>query len=458
MERFAVDVCGINLSEDLALEQRVCIRRPEPFLQQQSFQPQPLPIDDLPPLTPSACSLAVVEIQQLIEKMRDNSSFVLISKPQSTLPQSSPVGRQRHRDIRVFCNFIATQEKRHIVSVRLKDPSCRGVDVVDWTIKNLMCTDERLRTMYSDNPRHYRLFMADDSTGDEEAPIQLDSLCGNFSCFSLSPLPIAQLFLFPVKCALLPALSDDPIMVVEVKDGSKTSRRSISVPLDLAINKLEPYLLERLTNHSAALGTLKVRFGPLHLHPAEIHDFGAGCGGNEVPVGEWTVHSCSRFGVTEICINGRIVEEEINSVPSSVDGALGHLRRMDEEEARAYQQFDVVKINKFGVRQQRIIGVDGERVYNMRPLSEVGKTKNPERLIEDIEVVRDYRERPAYCEIEYNKASKYDTDRIECRNSADCIMLVEKLRMLKRIHGRRLDVKRTDTTLSRFFSRLGFGK
>jgi hypothetical protein len=134
------------------------------------------------------------------------------------------------------------------------------------------------------------------------------------------------------------------------------------------------------------------------------------------------------------------------------------LRRLDEEEAKAYQQFEVVKINKFGTRQQRVLGVDSERVYNMRPTSEMGKTKNPERLLEDIDCVRDFHDRPTYLEIEYSKSSKYDTDRIECRTAYDCAVLVEKLRMLKRIHGRKVDAKQSENTLSRFFSKLGFGK
>ena len=111
--------------------------------------------------------------------------------------------------------------------------------------------------------------------------------------------------------------------------------------------------------------------------------------------------------------------------------------RLDEDEARAYQHFDVIKINKYGTPQRRVIGVDGERIYNMRPSSEVGKTKNPERNVSDIKVIRTYPERPLYFEIEYRKEVKVDTDCIECRSVADCLLMVEKLRVLKRM----LDLK-----------------
>jgi hypothetical protein len=455
MNRFAVEIGGVDLDDDLGLEDRVCLRQLDPVLPVPPLERQTAQRDDLPPLTSTECRLDILGMQDLVDKMHENASLTIFNSlavPSTQIPVSV---RQRQRDVRVFCNFLATQGKKHVVTLRLKDLAPRGVDVIDQTIKAFLC-DERLKAMYSDNPRLYRLFMADDSTGEEEVPIQHDSACGNFTCFALAPLPAAQIFLFPKKGGLLPPPAEDPIVYVEVKDGVKSSRRLVTLPLDLAVNHLEAYLSERLTNHSITPGTVKIRYGPMDLHLSEVYNFGPGCGAHDVPVGDLTVYSCTRFGVAEYSAHGRVNDEEADPI-ANVDGALDHLRRMDEEEARAYQQFDVIKVNKFGVRQQRVIGVDGERVYNMRPLSEVGKTKNPERLIEDIEVVRDFRERPTYCEIEYNKASKYDTDRIDCRNSADCIMLVEKLRMLKKIHGRR-DIKRTDTTLSRFFSRFGFGK
>lgn len=457
MERFAVEVGGIDLNDDFALESRVHLRHVD-VISQPTIQPerQPTQRDDIPPLTASDFRLCELDLQDLIEKVHENSALRVFSGSGMTVSQPPASMRQRQKEIRVFCNFLAPPGKKHIVVLKLKDTVPRGVDIIEQTIRAFHASEERLKGMFTDNPRHYRLFMADDATGDEEVPIQHESPCGNFTCFSLSPLPAAQLHLFPARKALLPPPADDPIMLVEIRDGLKSSRRHVTLPLDLTISRLEEYLIERLTNHSITTGTIKVRYGPMELQASDVYNFGPGCGALDVPVSDLTVYSCARFGASDFIVAGKVNDDELDSA-APVDGALDHLRRMDEEEARAYQQFDVIKVNKFGVRQQRVIGVDGERVYNMRPLSEVGKTKNPERLIEDIEVVRDFRERPTYCEIEYNKASKYDTDRIDCRTSADCIMLVEKLRMLKRIHGRR-DIKRTDTTLSRFFSRLGFGK
>lgn len=464
MKRFAVDIENINLEEDLKLEERSIA-----LLERKSTTPiesplvpletNPTPASPLVETSSSNWTVDVLPLSTLAKYNRDDSR-ISISRcvpSNSTAGPSSPnpAARQKVRDIRVFCNFLAPPGKKCSFNVRLKDAMFRGTDLVDAAIKTFMSSDEKLRSRFSENPKHYKLFMADDNTGEEEAPIQLDSSCVNFTCVLVVPLPIAQLSLFPQRSGLLLPPTDDIPLQVEIRGSGKTAKRIVSVPADLSVDKLEGLISTRLSNSKIELSSMKIRYGPLELALFERYDFGVGCG-CDLQLCEWTCQSLHRFGVTEVIVGGKI-DDEIAATNS--EGNLDQIRRLDEEEARAYQQFDVIKINKFGVRQQRVIGVDGERVYNMRPLSEVGKTKNPERLIEDIDVVRDFRDRPTYCEIEYNKASKYDTDRIECRNAYDCAMLVEKLRMLKRIHSRRQDLKKgSDGTLQRFFSKLGFGK
>lgn len=456
MKRFAVDVENINFDEDIGLEERTI---PYKESVKNSINTNHTPqtdicvVDNPPPLVaPSELVVDVKSITELSRKIHDDANFVF-KHPQQTQAQASP--RQKIKDVRVFCNFLALQGKKCSFNIRLKDNIVRGVDVVDSTIRTFLSSDDKLRSRYSENPRLYKLFMADDYTGEEEAPIQLDSACGNFSCFSVVPLPPANLYLFPCRDCLLAPPVDDVTLHVDVRCAGKAIRRPVVVPADLEVAKLESYLSGKFAGSALVPGSLRIRFGPCELSVADKYDFGAGCGG-DLQLLERTLQSLWRFGVTDVIVEGTVTQEEPSSLTS--DGNLDQLKRLDEEEARAYQQFDVIKINKFGVRQQRVIGVDGERVYNMRPLSEVGKTKNPERLIEDIEFIRDYRDRPTYCEIEYSKAAKYDTDRIECGNAYDCALLVEKLRMLKRIHGRRQDLKRSDTAISRIFSKLGFGK
>jgi hypothetical protein len=59
-------------------------------------------------------------------------------------------------------------------------------------------------------------------------------------------------------------------------------------------------------------------------------------------------------------------------------------------QAVQYEEFDVVKVNKFGHRQERRLGIDGDKMYNMLPHRTTGffvqkaKTKHPTRSISDI--------------------------------------------------------------------------
>ena len=449
--RFAVDIESINVEEDLLLEDRAL-----PLLVPVSIENRGASdhvVDDAFPgpieTNFDSVDLVAVPLQQLVDNM--HYRFIRQGPPQA----QSSFTRQKIRDVRVFCNFLAAPGKKCSFNVRLKEQIALGIDVIEGAIRAFVSADERLRQKYSDNPRLYKLSVADES-GDDIAPFQLDRACQNVNCFLLHPLPDAQLFLFPVRGGLLPSPAHSVPLTVEVRSADqKIVKRFLTFPADLLVEKLETALQSKLPVNSITFGSLRVRYGPAELFTTLRYDFGIGCG-SLLSISERTVCSLHRYGVTELIVDGKVQEQESPSIGGH-DTLIDNVKRLDEEEARAYQQFEVVKINKFGVRQQRVIGVDAERVYNMRPSSEVGKTKNPERQIEDIEVIRDFRDRPTFCEIEYSKASKYDTDRIECRSAFDCAMLVEKLRMLKKIHGRK-ELKKSETPLSRFFGKFPFGK
>lgn len=425
-------------------------------------------------------SVPLLSPSELLQQMHDLASLSLFPAEKlpggSGSPSASPVGRAaRMRDLRVFCNFLSQPGKKCSFNVRLSDKAIRGIDVVEASIKVFLLSDEKLPGKYSENPLHYKLYLADEQTGEELGSVKLESSCAAFQCLTVEPLPAAKLYLYPQRTGLLPMVFEDVYLIVEIRAGDKVSRNQRTVPADLLVEKLEKVLTGLLTNTDIIKGSLRIRYGPSELNIQEKFDFGAGCGQQDVPISERTVLSLARFGVTEVilqasksCAEGDELSQERSNGSSSISGAAssamgtssmllsGGIRRLDEEEANTYQQFDVIKINKFGIRQDRVIGVDGERVYNMRPSTEAGKTKNPERYIGDIELVRDFRDRPNYCEIEYSKLSKYDTDRIELKTPYDCAMLVEKLRVLKKIHDRKAE-RRNSTTITRFLGKLGFG-
>ena len=106
----------------------------------------------------------------------------------------------------------------------------------------------------------------------------------------------------------------------------------------------------------------------------------------------------------------------------------------------ASQEFHVIKINKWGARQPRILGMDRSTIYNMMPKRErtlvgsVRRTQHPDREIEDIEAIRQPDPaRPVYFEIEY-KNKQTPTDRIECHSRRDVQELLLKLRFLMELH------------------------
>lgn len=367
---------------------------------------------------------------------------------------ASPQQQRRMRAVCVFCNFLCPR-KRTSFSIRIREGSI-GMDVVEATVKAFLA-DKKFQ-VWSSNPNDYRLYVADEQTGEEETPIAVDGPCGNFMHMALVAQPQALLTLFPDHTQLLPSPAEDVSLVVEVV-GARTSKRTVLLPPDLAVEALPEVLKLKLSARDLVEGSLRIKYGPVAVSINQPYNFGAGCGNAGVQVKDRTVLSLHRFGVKEVSVEGTL---EDGAPDDEGDGAkavpaVALFKKMDEEEARAYQQFEVHKVNRYGVSQARVIGVDGERIYNMKPSSELGKTKNPERNIADIEVIRPGTD-PTYLEVEYKKTRRYDTDRIYCRNATACSMLLEKLRVLKKLHDRQTqEHEKSETKLTRLMSKFGFG-
>ena len=105
----------------------------------------------------------------------------------------------------------------------------------------------------------------------------------------------------------------------------------------------------------------------------------------------------------------------------------------DEASASRYTEYLVIKINKFGSRQLRILGVDREKIYNMMRGTKAQKTKNPERSISDVTMVRTFEDKPCYVEIEYRN-SKSGKDQIECQTPMEALEAATKVRFLQNLH------------------------
>eukprot|EP01012_Entosiphon_sulcatum_P002465 TRINITY_DN1051_c0_g1_i1.p1 TRINITY_DN1051_c0_g1~~TRINITY_DN1051_c0_g1_i1.p1 ORF type:complete len:539 (-),score=106.06 TRINITY_DN1051_c0_g1_i1:862-2478(-) len=113
-----------------------------------------------------------------------------------------------------------------------------------------------------------------------------------------------------------------------------------------------------------------------------------------------------------------------------------------EYDASKYQEFHVIKINKYGTRQERLLGIDREKIYNMLPkevksriTGSVKRTMYPERAITDIESIKaPDLARPCYFEIEY-KHNQTPRDRIEARSKREAQEIIMKIQFLLQLHN-----------------------
>lgn len=337
------------------------------------------------------------------------------------------------RDVQVFSTFLDSQGKRTKVTLTMPQATYRGVDVVTVFLQQAVAANETLSQRFSTNPRLYKLFIADEYTGEEEMAAQLDLGAQNFSCYAVTPLPAAKLYLFPQHTALLSTTTRDVNLTVQVRPLDTTAnavQRQCVVPSDMLAESLEATIGSRLPASGIIQGSLRIVFGPLELNINEYYNFGAGCGQPNCPIAERTVLSLFRFGVREVVVNGRAVEE----APTEIlrDLAEDIVIDMSVDEAVSFQQFEVICINKYGARQQRLLCVDGEHLYTMRPNATETMPKMTERTIKDVEEVRTFPDKPKYMEIAYSKASHSEEDHFECTTTYNCALLNEKLRLVRR--------------------------
>ncbi|KAN0015081.1 hypothetical protein ACTFIU_001404 [Dictyostelium citrinum] len=114
-------------------------------------------------------------------------------------------------------------------------------------------------------------------------------------------------------------------------------------------------------------------------------------------------------GADLILVSRRPIEQMTALSPTDTD-STGSSSDLQQEifwyDALAwqYKTYEVTKTKKYGPKQDRIIGIDRERVTNMSPKDT--ETKRPARLIKDISKVA-LLEKPKYFTIEYNDGKSY---------------------------------------------------
>ncbi|CCW64548.1 unnamed protein product [Phytomonas sp. EM1] len=335
------------------------------------------------------------------------------------------------KEICIFSTFLNPQGKRTAVTIVINQPVFKAVDIVNAFLKHYVNSDEHLSQRFSANPRMYKLFFADELTGEEDMAVQLDFNAQNFSCYFINPLPAARLYLFPQRTGLLPSTPYDIHLTVQIRpldQQGKPIQRKCLVPADMLAENLETTVSSRLLSSAIVQGSLRIKYGPLELNINDYYDFGPGCGRPNCPIAERTILSLYRFGVSEVVVSGRAVEDvAVNGLAEASEDIIVD---MDVNEAFSFQQFEVIRISRYGARQQWLLSVDGENLYTVKPNSDSIKTV--ERPIKDIEEIRVFSSRPRYMEVVYTRASRLEEDHFECSTASNCAFLNEKLRIIRR--------------------------
>ncbi|KAH9600045.1 hypothetical protein LSM04_009539 [Trypanosoma melophagium] len=472
MIRWAVDLAGIDAEADLQRDDNMKFHISPSSGRKEIWKPTDIARVGDGALEPLG-TVVTLSMRELIERLEHQREEAIRANRFGQNSSGSYLGKGdaevfKGPEVRIFSTFTNPQGKRTVCTVQLKQFPFRGVDVVNAFLQQVVVPDERVSTRFSTNPRLYKLYIADEFTGEEEMIVQLDSGAQSFGCFAVQPLPGAKLFLFPQRTQLLPTVAEDINLAVEVRlleSQAKPVKREVLVPADMLAESLEQVIVNRLPEIGLVAGSLRIKYGPVELNINEYYNFGMGCGHMDVPIAERTILSLHRFGVTEVLVQGRVADENPDIATPVEDIRID----MDAEDAQAFQQFEVIRINRYGARQQRIFCVDGDRLYTMRPsldgttlpaVPAVSK-RNEEKLIKDIEEVHFSPTKPKYLEIRYTRASKHEDDHIECTTAYNRALLDEKLRVLQRELRKKNDVERnqknSETVFSRIFHRIKWG-
>ncbi|KYQ96812.1 ras interacting protein [Tieghemostelium lacteum] len=87
-----------------------------------------------------------------------------------------------------------------------------------------------------------------------------------------------------------------------------------------------------------------------------------------------------------------------------------------------YKTYEVTKLKKYGSKQERILGIDRERITNMSPKEQ--ETKRPARLIKDVSKIALVEQKPKNFTIEYIDGKSYI---YETKSQATAIEVVGKI-------------------------------
>eukprot|EP00760_Papus_ankaliazontas_P010204 PhM_4_TR14223/c0_g1_i1/m.66625 len=349
---------------------------------------------------------------------------------------ASPM-RIRQKEFKIFFHMLRKDKP-----FKLKLPETQTVgDVLRMVIPLLQqdAAESNPTLSLQDGCEHY-IFRVGESNGsidDDIPPLDSREPIGRKAygdCFVVVPKESA---LTPAVVCKIPPTGQ---CLEDVRIDLRVDNHSIRTPVppDLLVSDLTAYLAARLRFRGEVRRLTLKAVCPMskkdHISIDAIQDLGFGCGNDRVKIADRTMRTLKRFGWTEFIIIVPSSEPPFEVVVGSTteDYSTWHPQTCDPLDFVQYREYEVIKINKYGVRQPRVIGIDTERIYNMFQAGGRGqRTKNPERFLSEIVEVRDFPDRPNYFEIEYTRASRYDRDQIECSNAWVCQEIIAKVRYLR---------------------------
>ncbi|KAJ9469220.1 Ras-interacting protein RIP3 [Diplonema papillatum] len=351
------------------------------------------------------------------------------------LNSNGPSGRSRMMHLKVFCPFLFRRgEKMTPVPVRIHDHG-NVVDVIKATLRVVRDTDLPTAKTISTNPELYRLRVAEDDSGrpDEDLPVLDKKTSLRRMGFDTLVLCVTGNVIGTVAPMVTRQTSAKTLEDISVRvfygTGGKRHKR-VALPPDMMFKDAAQVVCDRFKRETAK-HHLRIL-----LDGAEKDSLGE----DHVPLGDRTIGVLSRvFGVKDMYLKAKTREEDDPYSDSDVEtpGSAASPVKMfcdwDEASASRYTEYNIIKINKFGSRQRRILGIDREKIYNMMAGSKAQKTKNPERSIHDVILIRTFDDKPCYFEVEYRN-SKSGKDQIECQSPIDAHEIATKVRFLLELH------------------------
>jgi SAPK-interacting protein 1 (Sin1), middle CRIM domain/SAPK-interacting protein 1 (Sin1), Pleckstrin-homology len=129
-----------------------------------------------------------------------------------------------------------------------------------------------------------------------------------------------------------------------------------------------------------------------------------------------------------------IVSDELMLVDRVPTTDLKSIEENDHAELRRYREFNVIKTNRRGKRQKRIMGIDSEKLYNkVNKLTGKDKVQRPFRLLSEIISVDVVSRSAASFRILFRDNNHEDERQYEAESRDQCLLIVDKLKRLLQV-------------------------